>query len=417
MHRQSRSNSVTFLNSLSAIPWVDVLDILIVSFFFYALLSWLNRTATRAAALGAIALGVLYILARRLGMVLTTEVFHAGALVGLVALVVVFQEDVRRGLQRLPLQLSKFFRRFSRSPEREREEVELLVDVALRLAATKTGALLVLAGNEPLTAHLSSGIRVSGELNKELLLSIFHTGSPGHDGAVVVDQGSLWEFAAHLPLAHRPLGAEMGGTRHRAAVGLAERCDAMVLVVSEERGVISVAEAGEIHEMASGEVLRERLQQFFDSRFPRVSGSLWKALTANAHLKVLSVAFSIAAWSILVAGPGTIHRTFVVPIEYRNLPESLAIDEDAPSEARVTLAGPEIAFRSLDPSLLLIALDVSQVRRGFNQLLITENDLRHPPQLQVEFLSPRDIVLLIQSAPPPGAEEGGTDGESPDRES
>ena len=332
-------------------------------------------------------------------MVLTIEVFHAGALVGLVALVVVFQEDVRRGLQRLPLQIGSLFRRLSRSPEVNREEVEILVDVARQLAATKTGALLVLAGNEPLTAHLSSGIRVSGELNKELLLSIFHTGSPGHDGAVVVDRGNLWQFAAHLPLAHRPLGPEMGGTRHRAAVGLAERCDAMVLVVSEERGVISVAEAGEIHEVHAAEDLRYRLLQFFESRFPRVSGSLWSILFANAHLKIFWVALSIAAWSLLVAGPGTIHRTFVVPIEYRDLPPSLAIDEDAPEEVRVTLAGPEIAFRSLDPSLLMVSIDVSKARRGFNQLLITENDLRHPPQLKVDYLSPRDIVVLIESCP------------------
>lgn len=386
------------LPNLIEIRLVDVLDIAIVSYFLYLLLAWLYRTATRAAALGAIALGGLYILARSFGMVLTTAVFHAGALIGLVALVVVFQEDVRRGLQRLPLRSGSLLRRFSRSSNVRHDEVELLVDVTLRLAANKTGALLVLAGNEPLSAHLSSGIPVSGDLNKELLLSIFHTGSPGHDGAVIIDRGNLWQFAAHLPLASRPLEPGMGGTRHRAAVGLAERCDALVIVVSEERGVISIAEAGEISEVEAADEIRQRLEQFFGSRFPAASAGLWSTLTANLHLKFLSLAVSVAAWGLLVAGPSTVHRTFTVPIEYRDLPPRLTIAGDAREEAAVTLVGPEIAFRAVDPSDLRISVDVSRVQRGVNYIPLTEGDLRRPPRLEVERIYPQSIVLTVEEA-------------------
>lgn len=386
------------LPNLIEIRWVDVFDIAIVSYFLYLLLSWLHRTATRAAALGAIALGLLYIVARSVGMVLTTAVFHAGALVCLVALVVVFQEDVRRGLQRLPLRTGALLRRFSRSSQGRHREIDLLVDVTLRLAAKKTGALMVLAGNEPLASHLSSGIPVSGDLNKELLLSIFHTGSPGHDGAVIIDHGNLWQFAAHLPLASRPLDPGMGGTRHRAAVGLAERCDALVIVVSEERGVISIAEAGEISEVHGPAEIRRRLQQFFASRFPAASTGLWDSLTANFHLKFLSLAVSVAAWGAMVAGPSTIHRTFTVPVEYRDLPSRLTIASDAREEASVTLAGPEIAFRALEPSELRISVDVSGVQRGVNYIPLIESDLRRPPRLEVEKINPQTIILLVEKA-------------------
>lgn len=394
------------LRDLIDVRLVDVLDIAIVSYFLYLLLSWLYRTATRAAAFGAIALGLLYIFARSVGMVLTTAVFHAGALICLVALVVVFQEDVRRGLQRLPLRSGALLRRVSRSPDHRQEVIRLLVDVTMRLAESKTGALLVLAGNEPLAAHLSSGIPVSGDLNKELLLSIFDTGSPGHDGAVVIDRGNLWQFAAHLPLATRPLAPDVGGTRHRAAVGLAERCDALVIVVSEERGVVSIAEGGEIHEVSGEGEIRQRLERFFNAKFPIASTSVWRLLTANLRLKLLSLAVSFAAWGILVAGPSTIHRTYTVPVEYRDLPPGLTIAGNSRKEATVTLVGPEIAFRNLDPAELRFTADVSRTVPGVNYIALVESDLRRPPRLEMESVSPPTILLIVEEEEVAGAATG-----------
>ncbi len=394
---------------------IDALDVAIVSVFFYALLSWLYYTATRTAAIGAAVLGGVYLLARSLGMVLTTTVFQAGAIVLLVALVIVFQEDVRRGFQRLPLGGGALHWWRRRSEDATRQTVELLVEMSMRLAKTRTGAILVLAGREPLDAHLSSGIPVSGQLSTELVLSIFQPESPGHDGAVVIHRGALQQFASHLPLAHRPLGPEMRGTRHRAAVGLSERCDAAMIVVSEERGAISIAEAGELSEVASSDQLRQRLNQFFDSRF-RVSStshSVFKSITTNLHLKAISVVLAVAAWGLLVATAGTIHRTYAVPIEYRNLPEHLALADDAPQEARVTMAGPEIAFRTLDPSLLRITVDVAEARPKANYFLLTKEDLRYPPQLSVEHLTPRQILVVVEqeSEPPPaqGSQTESTD--------
>lgn len=402
-------NLIADLRNLIGVRLVDVLDIFIVSYFLYLLLSWLYRTATRAAAFGAIALGLLYIFARSMGMVLTTAVFHAGALVCLVALVVVFQEDVRRGLQRLPLRSGAILRRVSRDPDRRQEVIRLLVDVTMRLAESKTGALLVLVGNEPLAAHLSSGIPVSGDLNKELLLSIFDTGSPGHDGAVVIDRGNLWQFAAHLPLATRPLAPDTGGTRHRAAVGLAERCDALVIVVSEERGVISIAEGGEIREISGEGEMRQRLERFFNSRFPIASTSVWRLLTANLRLKFLSLAVSFAAWGILVAGPSTIHRTYTVPVEYRDLPAGLVIAANSRDEATVTLGGPAIAFRNLDPTELRFTADVSDVDPGVNYIPLLEADLRRPPRLELESVAPPTILLIVEEeGAPAGAAVDGT---------
>lgn len=140
--------------------------------------------------------------------------------------------------------------------------VDAIVDGFLSFASRRFGALLVVKGRDHLQTHLTGGIPLGGRISQELLLSLFDPHSPGHDGAVIVQGGRFAQFGVQLPLSRNITRPERFGTRHAAALGLAERTDALVLVASEETGQLRIAEDGKLIDVVDGAELKARLQSF-----------------------------------------------------------------------------------------------------------------------------------------------------------
>ena len=269
-------------------------------------------------------------------MHLTSLAFHTTFAVLLFILVVVFQEDLRRMLERVSTLRSVKFRR-STSIELD---VDGLVEAVFKMGATRMGALIVLKGTESLERHLGSGIPLGGLVSRPLLYSIFDSGSPGHDGAAIIEHDRIEQFAAHLPISKDRKEIAGRGTRHCAALGLSERSDALAIVVSEERGVVSIAEAGKLKEIATAAALKNRLERFLTATSPGKQEAVWsRIIMHHGGLKMLAMVIAIVAWYILAYDPNTIQRTFVVPIEYRNVPPELVLDDTAPNEAQLPLPG------------------------------------------------------------------------------
>lgn len=376
----------------------DAVDILLMSILLYSALLWFRQTTSRRVLIGVTVLVVVYFLARTLDMHLTSLVFHTGFAVLLIMLIVVFQEDLRRMFENVAAwgSLSRLRRERPLSTDSD-----TLVEAAFAMASQRTGALMVVRGSEPLERHLNGGIWLDGELSKPLIYSIFDSSSPGHDGATIIHRDRIEQFAAHLPISKDQKEIAGRGTRHSAALGLSERCDALVVVVSEERGVVSVAERGRLKEMQSAAALKGRLERFLASNFPSEDSRPWRRyLLEDWRLKMFAIALATAAWFVLAYKPSTIQRTFVVPIEYRNLSENLLLDEDAPDEARVTLAGSEQNFRFLEPANLAISLDLADATSGSHQMSITQKNIRLPANLQVYRIEPRFVPLLLRQKPP-----------------
>ncbi len=376
---------------------VDAIDILLVSFFLYGALLWFQRTASRGVLIGFAALAMVYFLARGLDMYLTSLAFHTSFAVLLFLLVVVFQEDLRRLLERVssihPLRLSR--------TEDLSLELDTLVESVFHMSKTRTGALIVIKGREPLARHLNGGIVLNGRVSLPLLFSIFDSHTPGHDGAVVVERDKVTQFAAHLPISVNSDEIAGRGTRHSAAIGLSERSDALTIVVSEERGTVSVAQAGHLIEVATAAELKQRLETFAASTYPIASQpSRKQILFQNVHLKMLAVAVAVLAWFVLAYDPNTIQRTFVVPIEYRNLAAQLEYDPNAPNEARVTLTGSERNFRFLDPGTLKITLDMAERGIGFQEIQVSDENIRLPGNLSIYRIEPRIARLYLQNKRP-----------------
>lgn len=373
---------------LQAVRLADVLDIAFISVLLYAVLTWFRETTSRPVYIGLAILAVVYLLARAFDMWMTATFFQAVFAVLLVALVVVFQEDLRRVFERIST-LGTL--RDARLRPTTFAHIDTLVGVATDLAAKRIGALIVLKGREPLARHIERGIENDGKISKPLLESIFDPHSMGHDGAVVIEGNRLKQFAAHLPLSRNLQQLAARGTRHSAALGLSEVCDALVIVVSEERGEISVAEGGKLKLASAPAQLQGWLERFCHRMYPRETPQIWKRLwKEHAALKALSVALACFAWYLLSYQTGTVQQTFTMPVELRNLPPNLVFD-DPPSEVKVTLSGRERAFALLVPGALRVSLDVSTIEEGSHQIPLEDEHVKRPPNLAVYGIEPRTL--------------------------
>jgi uncharacterized protein (TIGR00159 family) len=373
----------------------DLLDICVVAVLLYFGLAWFRERASRSVAIGILLIAALYVVAQRLEMYLTTGLFQFGFTAILLALIVVFQQDIRRAFERIAT-WRLFGKRAADGPRVSM--VDMLVESMSVLAHDRTGALVVLAGREPVDSHVRGGVTVEGKISPPLLYSIFHTGSPGHDGAVLIEDNRIQKLGVHLPLSKNLAATGGAGTRHAAALGLAECCDALVIVVSEERGTVSVAEQGRLERIEPAE-LKSRLDDFFQNRFPKKETiRRMPFLTHYVGLKIASVLLAVLIWLIVAYRVETIQRTYVVPIEYRNLPAVWRVEDPIPKRAEITLTGSERAFDTLEADKLIISLDLRRVRSGEQYVSIMESDLKIPPALRIQQITPRVVTVWAEPA-------------------
>lgn len=373
----------------------DLLDIAIVALVLYFVLSRLWDRHSRALPLGAAAVLIVYVLARRLDMVLTSTLFRVGLAGILVALVIVFQEDIRRVFYRLAK------RRGRDAHKSQSAGFDTVVDGLCRLAEEKMGALIVLPGREPITPHVRGGVEVGGRLSIPLLHSIFHPASAGHDGAVVLRGGDVERLGVHLPLSKDLDAVGDRGTRHTAALGLSERCDALVLIVSEEHGTIGIAQDGSLDLDLPPAVVENRLEAFAEQIAPTgPARSSLRWLRKNAGMKALSVFVAALTWMLVSYQTETIERTFTAPIDYSHVPAQQVVEDVSDATASVTLVGSERIFDLLDPTTLVVSVDLSDVDPGRHRIEIGPEDVDRPAALLVRAVAPSEVRVRTRRDEP-----------------
>lgn len=241
----------------------DVLDILVVAFFLYRIYILIRDTRATALLKGLVFLGLFTVLAGWLQLHVVSWILDKLMTVLIVALPVVFQPELRRALEQIGRG------RFLRSGHViNTEELEHLIDeivaIAESLSKTRTGALIVFEREVGLNDYIDTGIAIDGVVSRELLGNIFIPNTPLHDGAVIIRENRIMAAGCLLPLtADRSLSTELG-TRHRAAIGISELADAVVVVVSEETGAISYTYGGHIYRHLDGNALRNILKTFLN---------------------------------------------------------------------------------------------------------------------------------------------------------
>lgn len=375
---------------LNSIRVADVADMLIVSVCVYASLRWVQTTASRGLAIAAGVLVAIYIVAVEFTLHLTTLLFQFGLTIAAIVFVVVFQDDIRRAVERalLAAKWRRSNRKLTTPPHGE-----TLINTAFDLASIRRGALIVLAGDEPLDTHLEGGTELLGRISQPLLESLFDPHSDGHDGAVVIQDGFVTRFGVHLPLSDNREKSARIGTRHRSGLGLSERTDALVIVVSEERGQVSIASRGELRRNVSRDELNAALGEHLTEVNSDSRPGMFVRLSRHPRTKLLSAVIAVTAWLSVVSDRDLVQRVFVIPIEYRNVPANIELPASIRTEARVTFSGTERAFQFVAPSALKVSVDLSEAAQGKDIFTLTESSIRHPTTLTVYRVEPRTIRI------------------------
>lgn len=252
---------------LSTIGPLDILDILIVAIILYKVYEMLQDTRAITLVKGLLVLLGITLVCNWMELHVISWLLQKAVTLIFVALPIVFQPELRRALEHLGQ--GRFLGNAALlDDEQARSVVHELVRAVRTLASTKTGALLVIERNMGLNDISATGIQIDGLITAEFLLNVFIPNTPLHDGAAVIRGNRLIAAGCLLPLTeNRTLSTELG-TRHRAAIGLSEQCDALIVVVSEETGTISIAENGHIMRHLDKETLQAMLEPAFSSMKP-----------------------------------------------------------------------------------------------------------------------------------------------------
>lgn len=229
---------------IASIGLTDVIDILIVAFLVYKATGFIRETRAQQLVRGIVLVIITFAVSELFNLNLLNWLLKSLITVGIIALVVLFTPEIRRALEQLGRKgvLTDRFKDISR--EDSIATVHKIIDAVEDFASTKTGALIVIERDTMLNDIVGTGVVIDANLSVRLLGNLFYEGSPLHDGAVIIRGRKAYAASCVLPLTERTnIGGNLG-TRHRAGVGVSEICDALVIIVSEETGAISIAEAG-----------------------------------------------------------------------------------------------------------------------------------------------------------------------------
>ncbi|WP_167609070.1 diadenylate cyclase CdaA [Maribellus sediminis] len=259
------------ISAFITIRFLDVLDILLVAILLFQLYRLIQGTVAFNIVIGLFSFYLLWLVVKALNMELLGSIMGQFIGVGVLALIVVFHPEIRKFLVFIGtnynvnrvLHLDKLFGA-GKVKAIEHEQIENIVSACDILAKSKTGALIVVGINNELREQVNTGEKINSRISSTLIRTIFFKNSPLHDGAIIIKGNKIVAAGCILPLTQKPLDQALG-LRHRAAVGLSENTDALIIVISEERGSISVAHKGEIKRRLSKETLTQILEENLNS--------------------------------------------------------------------------------------------------------------------------------------------------------
>ena len=249
------------------ISFIDVVEICIIAFAIYHIINWVKRTRAWILVKGIVVLLLICLIAIICRMNVILWIFEKCLGVGITALAIVFQPELRKALEQLGRnQIFKSLGLFEEPKGKNdlysEKTISEIVRAVYELARTKTGALIVMGNQESLGEYERTGIVLDAQVSSQLLINIFEHNTPLHDGAIIIHEDRITAATCYLPLSDNMELSKDLGTRHRAGVGVSEVSDSLTIIVSEETGKVAIAFAGELIRNVDGEYLKSKLENF-----------------------------------------------------------------------------------------------------------------------------------------------------------
>lgn len=372
----------------TGLRWQDIVDILLNSYILFRLYVLFRGTNVIRMIMAIAMLWMLERMAVNMGLIVTSWAMQGIIAVAALIIIIVFRNEIAGVLQ--TRNFKSFFWGF---PQRQvQTPVDIIMESVYELARRKLGALIVLPLKKGIETVVQSGVPWQGKLSREMLLSIFWHGTPVHDGATVIQGDRIVEVAAILPLSKRSDLPSYFGTRHRAAVGLTEQTDALVIVVSEERGQVTVfKDESIIHindNIELGQVLREHAGDIADN------GGLKRQTMELGIAAMICLASITGIWFSFARGLETL-VTLKVPVEFMNRDPQMEIFAASASSVRLQLSGSGTLIKSIRPDQVKVKLNLANAVAGSNQVAISRDTITLPPGIQLKQVDPQTLEVTL----------------------
>ena len=381
------------MDFLFSFKWQDVADILVISFLIHRLFLLFRGTTALQILLGLLFLWVCHTLALASGLVLTSWFFQGLGAIAVLVIVVVFRNEIRDVvIQTSPTRL--FLGRPYQPWTIDLPEVERAV---FKMAKNRTGALLVFQQRDRLAEHLSEGIPLQGKWSPEIIASIFAKESPLHDGATIIQGDRIKSVGAYLPLTKKEGLPRQYGTRHRAAIGLSEMTDAVVIVISEERGEVSVVHRGEVELVPEPPQLQMVLSRLLLGTYTVVKPrTRVRELLIQAGGLLLTFILVSAAWGIYSGKQFSLINVSTA-VDFRNIPESLELKRSSAEKVEVQITGKRRLVSALNPEQVSAFLDLGEIEAGYHRIELNADNIELPLGLQVVRITPTAIRIEMEN--------------------
>jgi len=378
----------------------DVLDILFLVVVVYHLYLWFRGTKAFKALVGLLALGIIFTVARTWGLFLTTWMFQILWQVLVILLIILFQNEIRQVLERVnPLKTLGF--------HKHRHESGWIGDLSegvFALGARKIGALIIVERLDRVSEWITGGVDIEGDTTPELLTSIFQKESPLHDGAILIRNDRLDRVACFLPLSSTEGLPKEWGTRHRAALGLTERCDALVIIVSEERGEVSLARGTEVTSIPKREDLVHAIKQALMPLKPPKKSWWGRSRTFVTHqwqAKLGTTMLVCIVW-LMLAGQQNFEVSLSVPLALKGLPARMEIVEPLNPRVKIRVRGLRKDASTLGEKNVGAEMDLSRAADGRRTYFMTRDQISLPnDSIYVVGIDPPQMRFTFKEKAPP----------------
>ncbi|HUV12109.1 MAG TPA: diadenylate cyclase [Acidobacteriota bacterium] len=371
--------------------WQDVADVLVVSVIIHRLFLLLRGTTALQVMFGLLFLWLAEAIAEAAGLLLTSWLLRGIGAVAVLAVVVVFRNELRElFLKSNPI---RFF--LGRSSRMLEEDLGAVVESAFQLARSRTGAVIVLQNRDQLGAHLREGFDLDGRVDPRIIECIFNKESPVHDGAIITAKNRITRVGTFLPLTQKEGLSQHYGTRHRAALGLSEVSDAIVLVVSEERGDVSLVHSSEIEQFTNPAQLRNRLEGLMQRGKSKTDLSITRSRLAYAGGLLLTFLLVAGVWG-MYTGRQLSLITVAASLDFRNLPEQLELKTVSPEKIEAQISGRQRIVNTLRAEEVRAFVDLTEMRSGTHEIVLNRQNIEVPLGLEIVRLTPSTIRLELE---------------------
>ena len=362
-----------------------------MTFLLYQLYSWFRGTRAIQVLLGLGVVTLIYFATRFLDLYMTSWVLQELGTVLIILIIVVFQNEIRQALYRFSL----LRHILDSSQETQHSQFQEIAETLFRMAANKTGALIVFQCNESLQDLLTNGVIINSDISPQMLESLFYDGAPFHDGAALINNGRIEKAACHLPLSISPDVPQHLGTRHRAALGLSERSDAVVVAISEERGEVSLVTAGTFRRMNNPTELIMALDELLKSEAERPQVSLRQRFFSNLIPKAALLLGVCIFWVLITTRQGLITTT-TAPVRLHGVPDDMVLLRTVPEDLTVQIK----SMSSLAPPPskldLTVEIDASGISEGVTPLRVNLANITVPSGMIITSVSSSSIKVTAE---------------------